>query len=334
MIKNTDSQTRSQITNIGVFTSGGDAPGMNAAIRSVVRSCKTANVKCTGILRGYAGLAKSQFIDLGPRDVANILQRGGTILKTARYPEMHQAETRTAVAEKLRAAQIDAIVAIGGDGTLAGAHLLWEEQGIPFMLLPGTIDNDIWGTDWTIGYDTAMNTAVQAVDKIRDTADSHDRLFVIEVMGRRSGALASAVGLACGAEIVFTPEGNFTLDMAVNSIQESVKKGKRSSIIVTTEGQKPGRAYDLADALRKRLNVDPKVCVLGHIQRGGSPSAFDRILASSMGAIAVDSLLEGKTDALVGCKGDKIVLTDCSEVLTHRKNEASNWVNLAFRLAT
>ncbi len=306
---------------------------MNAAIRAVVRCCANFQIETRGFLHGYQGLASGTYRDLGARDVANILQRGGTILKTARFPEMLQPETRNQIAKRIKDLGVDALIVIGGDGTLTGAHLLWAEHQIPYMALPGTIDNDLWGTEWTIGYDTAMNTAVSAMDKIRDTADSHDRLFVIEVMGRMSGALAASVGLACGAEIIFTPEGNFTLNEAVTTIQDSIKKGKKSSLVITTEGQKPGRAYDLADALRKRLGIEAKVCVLGHIQRGGSPSAFDRILASNMAAFAVDSLLAGHTDSLVGATGDKMILLPAIDILSRRKVDPVNLVQLAHRLS-
>ncbi|HWU44651.1 MAG TPA: ATP-dependent 6-phosphofructokinase, partial [Bdellovibrio sp.] len=247
-----------QIKRIGVYTSGGDAPGMNAAIRAVVRVGIAQKLEVYGIQSGYVGMIDNIIHPLHLRDMANIIQRGGTILKTGRSTEFMKTEGRERAANNLRAAQIDALVCIGGDGSFRGAHALWEEQQIPAVGVPGTIDNDIFGSDKSIGFDTAVNTALEAIDRIRDTAASHDRLFIVEVMGRNSGFIASYVGLAGGAEEIFTPDGNTTVDKAIDHIKEGIARGKTSSILITAEGQKPGRAYDLADSIRKKSGMEAK----------------------------------------------------------------------------
>jgi len=318
---------------IGVYTSGGDAPGMNAAIRAVVRMGIAKGLEVYGIYQGYTGMIDGKISQIQLRDVANIIQRGGTVLKTGRSPEFMKAEYRKKAADNLRAQGIDGLVCIGGDGSYRGAHALWEEQKIPVIGIPGTIDNDIFGSDNTIGFDTAVNTALDAIDKIRDTAASHDRLFIVEVMGRNSGHIASHVGLAGGAEEIFTPDGNTTVDKAVERIKESMRRGKTSSIIVAAEGQKPGRAYDLAEAIRKKSGLDAKVCILGHIQRGGSPTASDRILASRMGAAAVEALLAGQSDAMIGTESEKLITMSLEIVARSEKKTSMDLVNLAMALS-
>lgn len=308
------------IKHVGVLTSGGDAPGMNAAIRAVVRTALYRNLRVTGIMQGYNGLINGTFEELTAKSVGNILQRGGTVLKTGRSKDFLKPEFRKKAAENLKKQGIDALVCIGGDGTFKGASALWEEHGVRVVGVPGTIDNDIYGTDYSIGFDTALNTALDAIDKIRDTAFSHDRLFVVEVMGRDSGFIALNVGLAGGAEEIFIPESPLNIDSVIDHINKSVQRGKLSSILVTAEGQKPGRAYDLAEAIRKKSGYESKVCILGHLQRGGSPTAQDRILASRLGASAVDGLLHGHSGVMIGVQNDQIVTLPLSEVITKHKS--------------
>ncbi len=318
---------------IGVFTSGGDAPGMNAAIRAVVRMAIAKKLEVFGIRQGYTGMIDGNIQQVFPRDVANIIQRGGTVLKTGRSQEFLKAEFRAKAAEQIRTLGIEGLVCIGGDGSFRGAHALWEEQRIPIIGIPGTIDNDIFGSDNTIGFDTAVNTALDAIDKIRDTAASHDRLFIVEVMGRNSGHIACHVGLAGGAEEIFTPDANTTVEKAVDRIKDSIQRGKSSSIIVTAEGQKPGRAYDLAEAIRKKSGLDAKVCILGHLQRGGSPTANDRILASRFGAAAVELLLQGQSDIMIGTDGPKLVTMPLEVVVKTEKKTSQDLINLAMALS-
>lgn len=327
-------QFNKTIKRIGVYTSGGDAPGMNAAIRAVVRVGISKNLEVYGITAGYVGMMENEIAPLNLRDMANVIQRGGTILKTGRSQEFMRPEGRTKAAQHLKQHGIDALVCIGGDGSFRGAHALWEEHQIPIVGVPGTIDNDIYGSDKTIGFDTAVNTALDAIDKIRDTAASHDRLFIVEVMGRNSGFIASHVGLAGGAEEIFTPEANVTVDKAIDRIKEAKARGKSSSIVITAEGQKPGRAYDLADAIRKKSGMDAKVCILGHQQRGGSPTAADRILASRMGAAAVDSLLKGFCDIMIGTEGERLIQVPLELTTKNEKKNQMDLISLASVLAT
>ena len=307
---------------------------MNAAIRAVVRVGIAKNLEVFGIQSGYVGMIENKIHPLQLRDMANIIQRGGTILKTGRSTDFQRPEIRKLAARNLEQSQIDALVCIGGDGSFRGAHALWQECQIPIVGVPGTIDNDIFGTDKTIGFDTAVNTALSAIDKIRDTADSHDRLFIVEVMGRNSGFIASFVGLAGGAEEIFTPDVNTTVEKAIDRIREAQKRGKRSSIIITAEGQKPGRAYDLADAIRKKSGFESKVCILGHQQRGGSPTANDRILASRMGAAAVDALLKGYCDIMIGIDGNQLMQVPLEQVTDNEKKTPLDFIQLANLLAT
>ncbi|MFN7729581.1 MAG: 6-phosphofructokinase [Bdellovibrio sp.] len=325
---------QTQLKKIAVYTSGGDAPGMNAAIRAVTRIGINSGLEVVGILGGYSGMLNSQFQALQLRTMANIIQRGGTILKTGRCPEFQKPEARAQAMQNLATEGIQAAVCIGGDGSYAGAHALWAEHQFPIVGVPGTIDNDIFGTDETIGFDTAVNTALQAIDKIRDTADSHDRLFIVEVMGRDSGFIAAAVGLAGGAEEIFAPDFPVPLEKVIEKIKSGQAKGKRSSILITAEGQKPGRAYDLAEQLRKRANLDAKVCILGHQQRGGAPTANDRILASRLGAAAVQHLLLGECDLAMGVQGGKVTAISLEDAFTQVKTTPQEILQLAVSLAT
>jgi len=321
--------SKSSIHKIAIMTSGGDAPGMNAAIRAAVRMAIYKNLEVVGILGGYSGILNDQYQPLYLRSVANIIQRGGTILKTARCAEFFKPEYRKIAVDKLRGQNIDGLICIGGDGSFRGAHLLNHEHGFKTVGVPGTIDNDIFGTDNTIGFDTAVNTALDAIDRIRDTAASHDRLFIVEVMGRNSGFIAAEVGLAGGAEVIFTPEYLFPIDQAVNQIKTAVSKGKMSSIIIAAEGQKSGRAYDLAEAIRKKSGFEAKVCILGHIQRGGTPTATDRILASRLGASAVEALLNGETNCMMGVNGQKLVKVPFESIYNNKKDNPRELIELA-----
>ena len=300
-----------KIKKIGVFTSGGDSPGMNAAIRAVVRSCAYLNVDCVGIYRGYQGMIEGDFKPLNARSVNNIINKGGTILKSARCQEFRTVEGRKKAYEQLTAEGIDAFVVIGGDGSFTGAMIFNEEYGFPVIGIPGTIDNDIYGTSNTLGFDTACNTVVEVIDKIRDTASSHNRLFFVEVMGRDVGHIALNVGVGAGAEEILIPEENLGLDRLLDSLKRSQKSGKSSSIVVVAEGDKIGKnVFELKDYVEEHLPMyDVRVSVLGHMQRGGSPSCFDRVLASRMGVKAVDTLLEGKSNLMVGIQNNKLTLT-------------------------
>lgn len=319
----------SQIKKIGVYTSGGDAPGMNPAIRAVVRSAISKQVEVVGIYHGYVGVIENKMLPLQMRDMANIIQRGGTILKTGRSAEFLKPEYRAKAAQNLRDHNIDGLICIGGDGSFRGAQALWHEHKFPVVGIAGTIDNDVYGTDDSIGFDTAVNTALQAIDKIRDTADSHDRIFIVEVMGRNSGYIASQVGLAGGAEEILTPDNLIPVDKIVENLKVSRAKGKTSSILITAEGQKPGRAYDLADAIRKKSGFDAKVCILGHQQRGGSPTAHDRILASRLANAAVDALLAGKTNSMIGIQANNLVEIPLDVVTTKEKIGDKSLIQLA-----
>lgn len=321
------------LNKIGILTSGGDAPGMNAAIRSVVRTALTSNIKVVGILQGYIGLINNRMIELDKSSVANIIQRGGTVLKTGRAPEFLRPDVRTQAAQNLKAAGIEALVVIGGDGSFNGGHLLAIEHGLQVVGIPGTIDNDIYGTEETIGFDTALNTALEAIDRIRDTAASHDRLFIVEVMGRDSGFIAIDVGVAGGAEEVFIPETMTNVDQAIQSIKRGVARGKSSSIIIAAEGQKVGRAYDLAEQIRRKAGFEAKVCVLGHVQRGGPPTARDRILASRLGFAAVRALQQGLTDIMVGIQAGQVAPVNLKECTTKKRRVPNELIELAQLLA-
>jgi 6-phosphofructokinase 1 len=299
------------IKKVAVFTSGGDAPGMNAAIRSVVRTCVFHNLECYGVYRGYQGLIEGDFELMDARSVKGIINKGGTMLKSARSKEFRTKEGRQKAYNALKEAGIDAFVVIGGDGSFTGAMIFNQEFDFPVMGIPGTIDNDIYGTTHTLGYDTALNTAVEAIDKIRDTASSHNRLFFIEVMGRDVGHIALNVGVGAGAEEILIPEEDLGLDRLLDSLRRSKESGKSSSVVVVAEGDKIGKnVFELADYVEENLTeYEVRVSVLGHMQRGGNPSCFDRVLASRMGVKAVESLIIGKSNFMVGLKNDIIDLT-------------------------
>ena len=298
-----------KINKIAVLTSGGDAPGMNAAIRAVVRSCSYYNLECVGVYRGYQGLIEGDFEDLTARSVRNIINKGGTFLKSSRSEEFKTEEGRAKAHKKLTEAGVDALVVIGGDGTFTGGLYFNKEFDFPIVGIPATIDNDINGTDYTLGYDTALNTVVEAIDKIRDTASSHNRLFLIEVMGRDAGDIALNSGIGAGAEEILLPEEDQGIQRMMDSLEKSKKSGKTSSIIVVAEGEKSGKnIFQLAEFIsQSHKEYDIRVSVLGHIQRGGSPSCFDRVLASKLGVGAVEALTDGKTNIMVGVHHQKVV---------------------------
>lgn len=307
----------SKIKKIGVFTSGGDSPGMNAAIRAVVRTCAYLKIECVGIYRGYEGMIEGDFKDMDARSVNNIINKGGTILKSARSREFRTKEGRQKAFDNLKAAGIDAFVVIGGDGSFTGALLFNKEFDFPVIGIPGTIDNDIFGTSSTVGFDTALNTVVDAIDKIRDTASSHNRLFFVEVMGRDVGHIALNAGVGAGAEEILIPEENLGLERLLESLKRSKASGKSSSIVVVAEGDKTGKnVFELKEYVEEHLPIyDVRVSVLGHMQRGGPPSCYDRVLASRMGVKAVEALLEGKTNLMVGIQDNKIILTPISKAI-------------------
>ena len=298
-----------EIKRIAVLTSGGDAPGMNAAIRAVVRSCTYHGLESVGIFRGYEGLIEGDFKELNARSVKNIINRGGTFLKSARSKTFRTKEGRQKGYDQLQKANIDALVTIGGDGTFTGAIIFNEEFDFPIVGLPATIDNDINGTDFSIGYDTALNTVVEAIDKIRDTANSHNRLFLVEVMGRNAGDIALNAGIGAGAEEILIPEEDMGRERLIQSLKRSKKSGKSSSIVVVAEGDQIGKnIFELADYIRENMSeYEVKVTVLGHIQRGGAPSCFDRVLASRLGVGAVDALINGERDIMIGLVHNKVV---------------------------
>jgi 6-phosphofructokinase 1 len=306
-----------KVRKIAVLTSGGDAPGMNAAVRAVVRASVFNNIECYGVYKGYEGLINDDLVKLNARGVNNIVNKGGTILKSARCLEFRTKEGRIKAKNTLDKHEIDSLVVIGGNGSLTGALLLEEEHGINVIGIPGTIDNDLVGTRCSLGYDTALNTAVEAIDKIRDTASSHNRLFFIEVMGKGSGHIALNAGIGAGAEEVLIPEQNMGLERLLDSLKKSEKSGKSSSIIVVSEGDKIGEnVFNFSSYIEKNLpHYEIRVSILGHIQRGGTPSCFDRVLASRMGVYAVDCLLQQKSKIMVGIIDDKMTATPINEAI-------------------
>lgn len=299
---------------IGVLTSGGDSPGMNAAIRAVVRTATYNGLEVYGIRRGYQGLLDEDLEVMGPRSVGGIINRGGTILHTARCKPFYEPEGRAKAAQTLKDRGIEGLVVIGGDGSYRGAELLHKEHGICCIGLPGTIDNDIGGTDFTIGYDTALNVALEAIDRIRDTAESHDRLFFIEVMGRHSGYLAIMSGIAGGAEDILVPEKPMDIDRLVEHLRKGKASGKTSGIVIVAEGGEAGSAFDIAKQVTEKGEfLESRVVVIGHLQRGGVPTAFDRVLASRLGLAAVEALLEGEHGKMAGVSANNVVLRPLSE---------------------
>ena len=306
------------IKKIAVLTSGGDSPGMNAAIRSVVRSCAYMKLECVAIYRGYQGMIDGDFKEMNARSVNNIINKGGTMLKSARCQDFRTKNGRKKAYEQLQANEIDAMVVIGGDGSFTGALKFYEEYNIPFIGIPGTIDNDIFGTRVTVGYDTALNTVVDAIDKIRDTASSHHRLFFVEVMGRDVGHIALNTGIGAGAEEILIPEEDLGLERLLDSLKRSKARGKSSSIVVVAEGDRTTgkNVYELKEYVEENLPIyDVRVCVLGHMQRGGAPTCADRVLASRMGVKAVESLLEGKSSMMTGIVKNDIILTPVEEAI-------------------
>ena len=322
------------IKTIGILTSGGDAPGMNAAIRAITRSAIYSGFKVKGIYRGYKGLIDDEIVDFKTQNVSNIVHHGGTILKSARCKEFKTPEGQQMAYENMRKHGIDALVVIGGDGSLTGARSFASEFDVPIIGLPGTIDNDLYGTDHTIGYDTALNTIMWCVDRIRDTATSHERLFFIEVMGRNAGFLALNGAIASGAEAAIIPEISTEVDQLAELIESGFRKSKNSSIVLVAESPITGGAMGLAERVRKEYpQYDVRVTILGHLQRGGSPTALDRILASRMGAAAIDALLEGQRNVMIGDSNDEIVYVPFSKAIKNNKPIDRELLNTLHRLS-
>lgn len=320
----------SEIKTIAVLTSGGDSPGMNAAVRAVVRSAWAYNVEVYAVYHGYQGLIDGEFEKVNSNFVSNIIQRGGTILKSARSLEFRTEEGRVKAAKHLKERSIDALVVIGGDGTFTGANILSNEHGINVVGIPGTIDNDIIGTDETIGYDTALNTALEAIDKIRDTADAHERMFLVEVMGRDTGFIALETAIASGAELALLPEELTDINEIKSQLKNMLKEQKRSSLVVVAEGDETGGALKLAEKIKDDFKqYDLKVCILGHIQRGGAPSAHDRVLASRLGASAVKVLLEGHSEVMVGIVNNALKITPMRVAVSKKKTLDYTLIELA-----
>lgn len=322
-----------KISHIGLLCSGGDAPGMNCAIRAVVRTAIFNGMQVTGIKRGYAGLLKSEFQPMNLSSVGNILQRGGTILQTSRSPEFMKPEFRKQAVEILRAEKIDALVVIGGDGSFNGAKALWDEHKFPVIGIPGTIDNDISNTEYTIGFDTAVETAMEAVDRIRDTAHSHARTFLVEVMGRNSSAIALKVGVCTGAENVLLPHEEVNYKKLVDDVQRGVARGKESSIIIVAEGPVSGRSYEIQKNLKDQYKLGAHVAILGHIQRGGSPSADDRFIASQMGNLAVQALVDEKFPMVTVVQNGEVLLTGIENCVTKADDNFIEYQKLAETLS-
>ena len=324
----------STIKKIAVFTSGGDAPGMNAALRAVVRTASYHDLEVYGIYRGYQGMIEGDIKKLSRGDVANIMQRGGTMLKTARSMEFMTKEGRAKAHEELKSHGIQACIAIGGNGTFTGAKVFSEEYDIPFVGLPGTIDNDIYGTDYTIGFDTAVNTAVEAVDRIRDTADSHNRLFFVEVMGRHSGYIALHTGIGTGAGSIFLPEEDNSVEQLISQLQKSAKRKKLFNLVIVAEGNQNGGAMEIAKKVTDKYSeYETKVTIIGHLQRGGSPTANDRLLASRLGYQAVLAIIEGRKDVALGIVNNETAYTPFHDAITLSKKPKESLVRMAEILA-
>ena len=321
----------STISNIGVLTSGGDSPGMNAAVRAVVRTCAFHHIGCYGIYRGYQGLIDNNMKPMNARSVKDIINKGGTVLKSARCLEFRTTEGRKLAYENLKKENIDGLVVIGGDGSFTGAMIFEKEFSFPVIGIPGTIDNDIQGTRFTLGYDTALNTVIDAIDKIRDTASSHNRLFFVEVMGRDAGHIALNAGIGAGAEEILIPEEDMGLERLLDSLKRSEKSGKSSSIVVVAEGDKTGKnVFEIASYIENNLPYyEVRVSVLGHMQRGGTPSCFDRVLASRMGVYAVESLLDGKSNKMVGIIDENITLTPFKQAIKGKSKINNNLIRVS-----
>jgi 6-phosphofructokinase 1 len=315
------SDQKKEIRRLGLFSSGGDAPGMNAAIRAVVRTASFHGLHIYGIYRGFEGMIDGQIERLDKGHVANIIQRGGTVLKTARSARFMTKEGRKAAYDSLMVHDIDALVAIGGDGTFTGAKIFYEEYGIPVIGVPGTIDNDLYGTDYTIGFDTAVNTAIECVDKIRDTADSHNRLFFVEVMGRDTGYIALNTGIGSGAGAIMIPESKMDVEELIRHLEKTAKRQKLFSLVIVAEGNENGNAQSLAAKIKEKWpEYDSKVTIIGHMQRGGSPSAHDRLIASRMGYKAVEAVMEGQTNKMVGIQNNEMVLVSFDDAINKTKS--------------
>jgi len=326
---------KKKVTKIGVLTSGGDSPGMNACIRAVVRSGIYYGLEVYGIMRGYTGMVENDIFKMESRSVANIIQRGGTILKTSRCKDFFTPEGRKKAYNNLKKHGIDGLVVIGGDGSFRGAQIFSNEYDIPCIGLPGTIDKDIAGTDFTIGFDTAVNTAVEAIDKIRDTADAHDRLFVIEVMGRDAGYIALHSGIATGAENILIPERKTDIEEIIKSLAEKERRQKLVNLIVVAEGDEFGGGDHVAKIIKERLNqLEVRVCILGHIQRGGSPSCFDRLIASRMGYTAVECLKDGKFNLFVGIVNNRMHYIPLNEAVKKKQRISEEWMKIVKILAS
>lgn len=324
-----------KVTKIGVLTSGGDSPGMNAAIRAVVRTGIYHQMEVFGIMRGYQGMIENDIIPMHSRSVANIIQRGGTILKTARSKQFMEPEGRKIAYENLKKHEIDGLVIIGGDGSFRGAQKFSNEYDIPCIGLPGTIDKDIAGTDFTIGFDTAVNTAIEAIDKIRDTADAHDRMFIIEVMGRDAGYIALHSGIATGAEHILIPETKTDIELVIESLIEKERRKKLVNMIVVAEGDEIGGANELSAVLKERIPMlDTRVCILGHIQRGGAPSCLDRVIASRLGYAAVEALIEGKHNQMIGVMNNKLHYTPLDKAVKAKQKVNAEWLKIVKILAS
>jgi 6-phosphofructokinase 1 len=324
-----------KVTKIGVLTSGGDSPGMNAAIRAVVRTALYHNIEVFGIMRGYQGMIEDEIFSMESRSVANIIQRGGTILKTARSKEFMEPDGRKKAYANLEKRGINGLVIIGGDGSFRGAQIFSNEFDIPCIGLPGTIDKDIAGTDFTIGFDTAVNTAVEAIDKIRDTAEAHDRLFIIEVMGRDAGYIALHSGIATGAENILIPERKTDPKEIIKGLEEKSKRKKLVNLIIVAEGDDFGGANELSDYIKSHLpSMETRVCILGHIQRGGSPTCLDRLIASRMGYHAVESLIEGRHNVFVGILNNRMNYTPLNEAVKKKQRISEEWINIVKILAS
>ncbi len=304
---------------IGILTSGGDAPGMNACIRAAVRTALASHIEILGVRQGFAGLIHGNLAPLDRQQIANIVHRGGTILETSRSPEFETKEGRAAAIRVLKESGVEGLILLGGDGTFRGGNLLAQECEVGIVGVPATIDNDVYGTDYSIGFDTAVNCALQAIDRIRDTANSLERLFFIEVMGHHTGFIALEAGIAGGAEEILIPEQPMGLDRLCRQLKSSFEYGKRSAIVIVAEGKSPGRSFDIAQVVKKRINMDSRVCVLGHIQRGGSPTARDRVLAGKLGNASVRALIDGKGGHMVGEVNNRVTHTPLQDTYQKQK---------------